>query len=153
MMIWGATFVGLVFVLFIFLMVLMNQAQLDEMGRNFMFIILFALLATAFVFWLLALKIYNGNKLYITNKHVIQMVMDSPVSTSINIIDLSSVEDASFRQENIAQKMFHYGILRLATMGDETTYTFKYSDIKPAELRSVTDLITKAKESKTKSKE
>ncbi len=145
MMIWGATFAGLIFILFIFLMVLVNQAQIDEMGRNFMFIILFALLATAFVFWLLALKIYNGNKLYITNKHVIQMIMDSPVSTSINVIDLSSVEDASFRQENILQKMFHYGTLRLATVGDETTYTFKYSDIKPAELREITKLITDAK--------
>ena len=74
------------------------------------------------------------------------MVMNSPVSTSINVIDLFSVEDASFRQENLWQKLFRYGTLRLATVGEETTYTFKYSDIKPAELRAVTDLISDAKE-------
>ena len=144
-LIWGGLFVGLVVILLAFLLVLMGQTMLDEMGVNFLFIILFALLAATFVIWLLALKVYNGNKLYITNRHVIQMVMNSPVSTSINIIDLSSIEDASFRQENILQKMFHYGTLRLATVGDETTYTFPYSDISPTDLRAVTDLITKAK--------
>ncbi|MBR3138674.1 PH domain-containing protein [Candidatus Saccharibacteria bacterium] len=150
MMIWGATFAGLVIILLAFLMVVIGQSHLDEMGRNFLFIILFALLAATFIIWMLALKVYNGNKLYITNKRAIQMIMNSPVSTSINIIDLFSVEDASFRQENILQKMFHYGTLRLATVGDETTYTFKYSDIKPSELRAVTDLITNAKELKAK---
>lgn len=144
-MIWGATFIGLVIILLAFLIVLMHQTAIDEMGRNFLFIILFALLATALIIWMIALKIYNGNKLYITNKRVMQMVMNSPVSTSINIIDLESVEDASFRQHNILQKLFHYGTFRLATVGEETTYTFPFSDISPSELRGVTELITAAK--------
>ena len=146
MMIWGGVFIGLVVILLAFLLVLLGQTMVDEMGVNFMFIILFTLLAATFVIWMLSLKIYNGNKLYITNKRAIQMVMNSPVSTSINIIDLFSIEDASFRQENILQKLFHYGTLRLATVGDETTYTFPYSDISPADLRAVTDLITQAKQ-------
>lgn len=151
-MICGGVFVGLVIILLGFLFVLMQQSMIDEMGLNFLFIILTALLAAAIIIWLIALKLYNGNKLYVTNKHVIQMVMDSPVSTSINIIDLESVEDASFRQTNILQKLFHYGTFRLSTVGDETTYTFKYSDISPSELRGVTDLITNAKKiSKLKS--
>lgn len=145
MMIWGGTFVGLVIILLAFLFVLMGQAKLDEMGVRFLFIILFALLAAALIICMLALKVYRGNKLYITNKRAIQMVMNSPVSTSINIIDLFSVEDASFRQENILQKIFRYGTLRLATVGDETTYTFTFSDISPEELRAVTDLISNAK--------
>ena len=146
MMIWGGTFVGLVIILLAFLFVLIGQARLDEMGVRFLFIILFALLAASLVICMLALKIYRGNKLYVTNKRAIQMVMNSPVSTSINIIDLFSIEDASFRQENIFQKLFHYGTLRLATVGDETTYTFTFSDISTEELRAVTDLISKAKE-------
>ena len=145
-MIWGGTFVGLVVVLLAFLLVLMGQSMIDDMGRNFLFIILFTLLAATLLTLMVALKLYSGNKLYITNKRVTQMVMDSPVTTSINIIDLASVEDASFRQENLLQKVFKYGTLRLATVGDETTYTFKYSDISTEELRAVTDLITKAKE-------
>ena len=144
-LIWGATFAGLVTILVGFLLVLSVQEQIDEMGRRFLFIILFSLLAAAVIIGLLALRLYNGNKLYITNKHVTQMIMHSPVATSINIIDLVSVEDASFRQENILQKIFRYGTLRLSTMGDETTYTFKYSDISPTELRAVTELISNAK--------
>lgn len=141
----GGTVLGLIMILLAFLLVLMGQSMVDEMGRQFLFIILFALLAAAVLICLAALKIYRGNKLIITNKHVVQRVMSSLVSTSINIIDLGSVEDASFRQEGILQKLFNYGTFRLSTVGDETTYTFPYSDIAPADLRAVTKLITDAK--------
>lgn len=151
--IWGGTFFGLVFILLAFLLVLLGQSRLDEMGVNFMYIILFALLAAALLIGIISLKVYKGNKLFITNRRVIQFVMDSLVSTSINIIDLVSIEDASFRQESLLQKMFHFGILRLSTVGDETTYTFKYSDIKPEELKAVTDLISQAKKTNKLAKE
>lgn len=150
-LIWGATFVGLVIVLSGFLLALLGQDSLDGMGQSFMFIVLSTLLAATVVICMLALKVYSGNKLYITNKHVTQMVMHSPVSTSINIIDLESVEDASFHQKNIWQKLFHYGTFRLSTVGDETTYTFPYSDISTDELRAVTELITEAKKQANKS--
>ena len=153
MMIWGGTFVGLVIILLAFLLVVMGQSQLDEMGVHFLYIILAALLASALLIWMIALKVYNGNKLFITNRRVIQLIMNSPVSTSINIIDLVSIEDASFRQENLLQKMFHYGTLRLSTVGDETTYTFTYSDIKPDQLKEVTDLISNAKKRGRRNKE
>ena len=151
--IWGGTFFGLVFILLAFLLVLLGQSRLDEMGVNFMYIILFALLAAALLIGVISLKVYKGNKLFITNRRAIQFVMDSLVSTSINIIDLVSIEDASFRQESLLQKMFHFGILRLSTVGDETTYTFKYSDIKPEELKAVTDLISAAKKANREAKE
>lgn len=151
--IWGGTFFGLVFILLAFLLVLLGQSRLDEMGVNFMYIILFALLAAALLIGIISLKVYKGNKLFITNRRVMQFVMDSLVSTSINIIDLVSIEDASFRQESLLQKMFHFGILRLSTVGDETTYTFKYSDIKPEELKAVTDLISQAKKTNKLAKE
>ena len=147
-LIWGVTFVGLVIILIAFLMVLLNQDSIEEMGRRFLFIILGALLMAAIVIWLIALKLYNGNKLYITNMHVIQMVMNSPVSTSINMIDLKAVEDASFHQKNLFQKLFRYGTLRLSTVGDETTYTFPYSDITTDQLRAVTELISNAKKNR-----
>ena len=147
-LIWGATFTGLVMVLIGFLLALSMQDHIDDMGRRFLFIILFALLAAAVIIWVLAVKIYNGNKLYITNKHITQMVMNSPVSTSINIIDLKSVEDASFHQKNFFQKLFRYGTLRLSTVGDETTYTFPYCDITTDQLRAVTELISDAKKTR-----
>lgn len=153
LLILGGTAGGLILILLAFLLTLLAQSMIDEMGRHFLFIILFALLAAAIIIGVIALRIYRGNKLFITNKHVIQMVMDTLVSDSINIIDLASVEDASFRQNSLLEKMFHYGTFRLSTIGDETTYTFKYSDIEPSELKAVTKLITEAKKISKKKKE
>ena len=152
-MILGGVVFGLIVILLAFLLVLMGQSMIDEMGRNFLFIILSALLASAVIIGIVALTIYNGNKLFITNRRVIQMVMTSPVVNSVNIIDLTSVEDASFRRENLLQNLFHYGTFRLSTVGDETTYTFKYSDISGEELKEVTDLISNAKKRGRKKKE
>ena len=152
-LIFGGVGLGLAVVLLAFLLVLMGQSMIDEMGRNFLFIILAALLAAAIIIGLISLTVHRGNKLFITNRRVIQMVMTSPVVNSVNIIDLSSVEDASFRQENLLQSLFHYGTLRLSTVGDETTYTFKYSDITGEQLKEVTDLISNAKKRGRKKKE
>ena len=153
LMIIGGVMFGLIVVLLAFLLVLMGQSMIDEMGRNFLFIILAALLASAVMIGVVSLVVYNGNRLFITNRRVIQMVMTSPVVNSVNIIDLSSVEDSSFRQENLLQNLFHYGTFRLSTVGDETTYTFKYSDISGEELKAVTDLISNAKKRGRKKKE
>lgn len=152
LLILGGTAGGLILILLAFLLTLLAQSMIDEMGKHFLFIILFALLAAAVIIGLIALKVYHGNKLFITNKHVIQLVMNSLVSDSINVIDLASVEDASFRQDSLLQKMFHYGTFRLSTVGDETTYTFKYSDIAPADLKAVIKLITEAKKVSRKTK-
>lgn len=153
LMILGGTAGGLIFILLAFLLALLGQSMLDNMGRHFLFIILFALLAATLLAGVVALRIYRGNKLYITNKHVTQFVMNTLVSGSINIIDLASVEDASFRQDSLLQKLFHYGTFRLSTVGDETTYTFKYSDISASDLRAVTKLLSESKKSVGKEKD
>ena len=148
-MIFGGVAVGVIVILLAFLLVLLGQNSLDDMGRNFMYVLLAALVIVALMIGIVALVVYRGNRLFITNKHAIQLVMKSPVATSINMIDLQSIEDASFHQNGILQKVFHYGTFRLSTVGDETTYTFDYSDISPTELREVAQLITDAKK-KTK---
>ena len=152
LMIFVGTGFGLALILLAFLLVLMGQSMIDEMGQNFLFIILAALVSAALIICIIATRIYNGNKLFITNKRAIQMVMDSIVSKSVNIIDLASIEDASFRQDSLLQNIFHYGTLRLSTVGDETTYTFKYSDITGEQLKAVTDLISAAKKRGRKKK-
>ena len=141
----GAVAASVIVVLLAFLLVLLGQSMLDDMGRNFVFIILSTLLVAAILIGAIAIMIYNGNRLFVTNKRVIQMIMESPVVHSVNMIDLPSVEDASFHQHGILQTFLHYGTLRLATVGDETTYTFKYSDISPEDLKAVSKLITNAK--------
>lgn len=153
MMIIGGVAAGLILVLFLFLMILMGQSTLDAMGRNFMYIILLTLVVAALLAGVVATMVFKGNRLYVTNKHVIQLVMKSPVVKSVNIIDLASIEDASFHQNGLLQTMFHYGTFRLSTVGDETTYTFPFSDITPSELKAVSKLISGAKEKKATKKD
>lgn len=141
----SATFISVIIILLAFLLTLLGQSMIDAAGRNFLFIILFALLASAIIISAIAFMIYRGNQLYITNKHVIHRTMTAPMSHSTNVIDLPSIEDASFHKNGFLPSLFNYGTLRLATVGDETTYTFKYSDISTEDLNSVTKIITEAK--------
>ena len=145
LLIFGGMAFGVIVVLLAFLIALLGQEMIDEMGRKFLNIILLALLAATVIMGLVALTTHRGNRLYVTNKRVIQLIMNSLVSSSVNAIDLSSVEDVSFHQNGILQKMLHFGTLRLATVGDETTYTFKYSDISPEDLEALSKMISDAK--------
>ena len=142
---WVGAAIAAAIIALAFLLVIMGQPLLDDMGRNFLFFILSAIIAAVLIAAIVTTIVFRGNKLFITNKRVMQMVMASPISSSINIIDLISVEDASFRQDTITQRIFKFGTLRLSTVGDETTYTFPYSDITPDDLRSITKLISDAK--------
>lgn len=150
LLILAGTGIGAIIILLGFLLVLLGQSMIDEMGKNFLFIMLFALLVTVLMVRAVALRTYRGNRLFVTNQRVIQLLMTSLVSSSVNAIDLSSVEDVSFRQDGILPRLFHYGTLRLATVGDETTYTFKYSDISPEDLKAISKMITDAKKKNKK---
>lgn len=145
LMIIGGMAFGVIVILLATLLTLLGQSMLDEMGKNFLFIILFALLVASLIMGIVALMIYNGNRLYVTNRRVIQLLMNSLVSSSVNAIDLTSIEDVSFHKDGILQQVFKYGTLRLATVGDETTYTFKYSDVSSEDLETISNIITKAK--------
>lgn len=151
LLIMGGTAISVILILFAFLIFLLGQAMIDDMGRRFLFIILGALLFAAVIIGLVAYIVYSGNRLYVTNRHVVQLVMNSLVSSSENIIDLPSIEDVSFRQEGILQQMFHFGTLRLSTVGDETTYTFKYSDISSEQLKAVSKMVIDSKKAKKNS--
>ena len=146
----GSLAAGLILILLAFLLTLLAQSSIDATGVSFLYIILGALFAAVILAGLFTMIVYRGNRLFITNKHVIQMVMVSPMANSMNMIDLSSIEDTSFSQNGIMQKMFGYGTFRLSTVGDETTYTFKNSDITQEELRAVSKLVTIAKTSDDK---
>ena len=145
MLIMAGTGIGVIIILLGFLLVLLGQSMIDEMGKRFLFIMLFALFASVIIIRIVAIKTYHGNRLFITNQRVVQHLMTSLVSSSVNAIDLTGVEDVSFRQDGILPRIFHYGTLRLATVGDETTYTFKYSDISPEDMKAISKMITDAK--------
>lgn len=88
-----------------------------------------------------ATKVHFGNKLYITNKRAIQTLMTGLFSHSTNVVELSRIEDVSFKQSGIIQSILHYGTIRMSTVGDETTYTFPYVDTPTDEIQTISHLI------------
>ena len=145
-LLWGVVALGLIVLLLALLIFANSSFEIDNMGRNFMTMIVVAILAVLIIGGLIVTKIYRSNKMFITNKRVTQMIMHTLVSNSVNIIDLSSIEDVSFRQNSLVEKLFGYGTLRLSTVGDETTYTFPCAKVDPKEISLIVKLVNDDKE-------
>ena len=73
-LIFGSLSAGLILILLAFLLVLMGQSSIDATGVSFLFIILGGLLFAVLLAGLFTVIVYRGNRLFITNKHVIQMI-------------------------------------------------------------------------------
>lgn len=106
---------------------------------------------SAIVLGLIASSVHRENRLYISNKRVIQNLRPNIFSNSTNIIDLRRIEDVSFRQNGLIQQLLGIGTIRMATVGDETTYTFRLTNSSREEMKTISHLIRKAKASDTKS--
>jgi hypothetical protein len=87
------------------------------MGALFILILLGGLAAS---------YIYESNRFYLTNESVIQEIQISLFSKHEQTVNLSNIEDASYKQTSILQHLLNYGTIRLSTEGDETTYRFTY---------------------------
>ena len=74
----------------------------------------------------IALHVYNGNKMYITNESVIQMIQTSLFNKKEQQIGLAAVEDISYVQAGVVGHMFNFGNIRLSTRGEESTYVFTF---------------------------
>jgi len=70
--------------------------------------------------------VYMRNKFFLTNESVIQEIQTSLFSRHEQTVSLGSIEDASFYQQGIIPHIFNYGLIRLSTEGEETTYRFTY---------------------------
>lgn len=107
-----------------------------DFGGIIMIIVAFLLLVG-----IVATYVYRQNELVVTNKRVIHRAMISPFGESLNAIDLSMVEDVSLRREGIWQYIFRVGTIRMSTVGDETTYTFKFVSTPEDEIDLISKLV------------
>ena len=94
------------------------------------------------------LVVTGRNEMYITNKHVYQFSSTGLFAESSSTIDLASIEDVSYKKSGLIQSLLNFGTLRLSTVGDETTYTFKYAVVSSSILDRISDLVTSAKAKK-----
>lgn len=115
--------------------------SLPASGKSFMYFVLYILMAVMLIAGLIGTHVYRGNTLYITNHRAIQNSVDSLMSKSTNVIELSKIEDVSFNQKGLFEYVFKLGTIRMSTIGDETTYTFKLADAPIDELEVISHLI------------
>lgn len=116
---------------------------------SLVFIIIFVLII---VITLISTKIHFGNKMFITNLRIIQISTAGLFSSMTSVVELSRIEDVSFKQENVTQKIFGYGTIRMSTVGDETTYTFPFVTTPTDEVQTISHLVHLAREKKTEEK-
>lgn len=150
--IWGAACAGyLALVVALVFMAFggIKSAGLSNFAQSYIYLIILILFGIITISALIGSRVYKNNRLYVTNKRLIHHRANSLFSKSVNIIELLSIEDVSFKQENIGDHIFKLGTIRMSTVGDETTYTFKYVNTPKDELDMITHLVHVEKE-KTK---
>lgn len=150
---WGAAAFGYLalFVAVLFLEFNAGDAAvaLNGFAKSYLYLIILILFCIITVTAVVGSKVYQSNRLYVTNKRLIHHQANSLFSKSVNVIELLSIEDVSFKQENIADHFLKLGTIRMSTVGDETTYVFKYVNTPKDELDMITHLVHTEKE-KTK---
>lgn len=73
-----------------------------------------------------AVWVYLRNQFFLTNESVIQEIQHGLFSRHEQTVSLGSVEDASFKKYGVMPHLFNYGLMRLSTEGEETTYRFNF---------------------------
>ncbi len=98
--------------------------DLPTVGALSLFMVPLALLVG--IFGYIAVWIYLRNRFFMTNESVIQEIQHRLFSRHEQTVSLGSVEDVSFVQRGVLQTMLNYGMIRLSTEGEETTYRFYF---------------------------
>ena len=119
-------------------------------ATSFLRIVIFILYGALVISGLVGTKVYLDNKMYITNKRAIQIASNALFHKSTNVIELSKIEDVSFKQAGIFDYLFHLGTIRMSTVGDETTYTFRYVETPTDEIQTISHLVFVSKDSNSK---
>ncbi len=118
-----------------------TMLTINDNSLGYLRIAIFALYAVIIAGGVIGQSIYNTNEMFITNHRAIQKSRSSLFANSTNIIELRRIEDVSFRQETILDHLFQIGILRMSTVGDETTYTFRFLDTPHDEIKVISHLV------------
>ncbi|HSH55278.1 MAG TPA: PH domain-containing protein [Candidatus Limnocylindrales bacterium] len=102
---------------------------------------LFLLALLVMLFGFVETIVYNGNRFYLTNESVIQQIQTSLFSKREQTVSLSNIEDASYTQHGFVQHMLDYGMIRLSTEGDETTYRFSFASNPKKQVASLNNAV------------
>ena len=154
-LIWGAAIIGYIALIVAIIFMefgnanILASSNLNHFAKSYLYLIILILFGIITIAAFVGTKVYRQNRLYVTNKRLIHHQANTLFSKSVNVIELLSIEDVSFQQTNIGDHLFKLGTIRMSTVGDETTYVFKFVNTPDNELEIITHLVHMEKE-KTK---
>ncbi len=130
-----------------------GNAAMSSLGFNsgaltYLYLIFIILFGVIFISAVVISRVYKSNRMFVTNRRIFHYEAISLFAKSVNVIELNRIEDVSFRQNGLLDHIFHLGTIRLSTVGDETTYTFKLVDTPTDELKTIMHLVHNAKDKK-----
>lgn len=88
--------------------------------------------------------IYNSNRFYLTNESVIEETQASLFAHKERTVGLHSIEEVTFRRNNIFQNIFGYGTVDLTIEG-HTIYHFPYVGYPQERVDLIVNTVEKAK--------
>ena len=150
-LIWGGVAIALLGII-LFATIISSSLSASSLGgipdsaMPYFFMLIISLSLALVVAGVVGMKIYNGNSLFVTNKRIFQNTMTGLFARSSNVIELSRIEDVSFKQSGIFDYLFKIGTIRMSTVGDETTYTFPFVDTPTDEVEMIAHLIHLSKD-------
>jgi len=115
-------------------------------GTIFSGIALAGMLATLFsavVAWIITFT-FHKNYLIITNERVFRRDQTTPWSFYDQNIELSRIENCSYAQTAITQRLLNYGSISLETVGHEATYVFEFASKPRDQFRIVNMMVEEA---------
>lgn len=147
-LIWAGAIIGYIILAAVAILIGFSPIKIAETGlaKSYIYLIILILFGIITIAALVASKVYRSNRLYVTNKRIIYHQATSLFSKSVAVIELLSIEDVSFSQENIADHIFHLGTIRMSTISEENDYVFKYVNTPRDELDIITHLVHMEKE-------
>jgi hypothetical protein len=139
--IWLLVLLVAIFLLFTALLFASNLAFNSEFSTlATAFFVLLALITP--LFGVILVRDYDGDWMVVTNMRLIQNVRHTVFASENQEIGLDGVEDVSFAQRNVFEKLFNYGSLRLSTIGDEHTYIFTWVENPSEQVKAIRKAVT-----------
>ena len=106
--------VGMV-VLLAMLLLLMSEMMDDDLSLGFFLVTLLVLAVVAIASGVSVAAVHYGNKLYFTNKRIIQIIVNFPLLESQRAINIGAVHKLDYEQSTIMEKILGYGTLKMST--------------------------------------
>lgn len=140
--IWTVTFLAVV-ALTMLAMFVLSMGQFAEEANNRVIVMctLIVLSSLAIGFGYVTAWVYRRHYLIVSNQRVFERYQMSLFSQRTQAIELKQIGDVSYAQEGIVSHLFHYGEVRLITIGNDHTYRMFFAADPEGKIKTIKSLV------------